>query len=200
VKCAHTHPLITIGDEKLQIQGGSCYSPQGFYDIEILLCSGGVPSKMLPWWNIQFVLYPIVDMSVPKDIEEFNQLLDWTIEQMRAKKKVHVGCIGGHGRTGTFLAALINRITGETDTITWLRKNYCTSAVESKEQIDWLHEHYGIKKVKATKSWGGHSSYSSYSSNTWDKNKVSKLAFGNAASGIAIPLPNRSVWGDTKII
>jgi protein-tyrosine phosphatase len=49
--------------------------------------------------------------------------------------KVEVGCIGGHGRTGTVLAAL-SVIYGATasEAIKHVRQHYCTKAVEGKKQ------------------------------------------------------------------
>jgi protein-tyrosine phosphatase len=211
-KCAHSHPLLTIPDGKssLTIQGGSCYSPQGDYDVEIMLCSGAsLPNKLLPWDKTQFVRYPIVDMQAPADKEEFDKVIDWTVEQIRAGRKVHVGCIGGHGRTGTFLSALVNRITGQKDSTAWLRANYCKKAVESATQIDWLFKHYGIEKVEPSKS---RVPYTSEAKTPHDKKALSQLAFGNGSSKgfgsspktytgsyVAAPLPGKSVWGKTVL-
>jgi hypothetical protein len=41
---------------------------------------------------------------------------------------------------------------GIEDAITWVRGNHCHKAVESQAQIEWLHKHYGITKVKPTKT------------------------------------------------
>lgn len=42
---------------------------------------------------------------------------------------------------------------GEEDAITYVRKNYCQKAVESKSQVEFLHKHYGIKKVGGSKEF-----------------------------------------------
>lgn len=150
-RCAHTHPHLKIG--KLSIQGGSCYEPHGpyeQYDVEIALCGGKSFKTLLPW-ETQCVLYPITDGQPPKNKERFDKLIDWTVEQMEAGKTVHVGCIGGHGRTGVFLSVLVHRITGRKDATEWVRKNYCKKVVESKAQVDWLFDNYGIEKVKPSK-------------------------------------------------
>ena len=65
--------------------------------------------------------------------------------------RLHCGCIGGHGRTGTFLAALVTEMSGEKDSISYVRDNYCHRAVESTCQIDFLAEHFGITKVAHAK-------------------------------------------------
>lgn len=205
-RCAHSHPLLTL-KEGLTIQGGSCYTPQGTYDVEIFLCAGAkLPEYLVPW-GTRYVRFPIQDMGVPTDFEAFDRLVSWTLKQIEAGKKVHVGCIGGHGRTGTFLAALVFKATGETDAINWLRKHYCHKAVESKKQVDWLHDRYGIKKAKALK---GDYGASTHATSKWDKHKLSELRFGDkklvdtrASSSdlplVTAPLPERSVWGKAKL-
>jgi hypothetical protein len=157
----------------------------------------------VPWGPVTYVRFPITDQSVPADKAEFDKLIDWTIEQMRAGKKVHCGCIGGHGRTGIFLSVLINRINGRKDASAWMRQNYCNKAIESKKQVDWLETEYGIERVEprhahVTKSTG-------HSTSKWDKNQSAKMNFGNSkpSSGYSSGskphvydhIPNRSVFG-----
>jgi hypothetical protein len=60
----------------------------------------------------------------------------------------------GHGRTGTFLAALVATM-GENDAINYVRTNYCQKAVESRVQVDFLAKHFGVKSASGTKSFGG---------------------------------------------
>ena len=50
-------------------------------------------------------------------------------------------CIGGHGRTGTAIACMMatdTRMGGE-EIILKIRKEYCDSAVETKEQVAYVH-------------------------------------------------------------
>jgi hypothetical protein len=53
---------------------------------------------------------------------------------------VQAGCIGGHGRTGTFSAILagLNDWCGTADPVQWVRDNYCPETVESWEQIEYI--------------------------------------------------------------
>jgi protein-tyrosine phosphatase len=60
-------------------------------------------------------------MSVPDKPDEFKKLVAWTRKQLEAGLKVHCGCMGGHGRTGTFLAALSSDF-GEKDAISHVRR------------------------------------------------------------------------------
>lgn len=81
------------------------------------------------------VAYQIRDFSVPDDIDGFNLALERTIWALMRKKPVYVGCAGGMGRTGLYLACLRKALTPvETDPVAWVRKNYWPHAVETKEQ------------------------------------------------------------------
>jgi hypothetical protein len=129
-----------------------------------------------PWKKGDEVYFRIQDMGVPQKPDEFKKLVKWTREQLEAGRKVHCGCIGGHGRTGTFLAALVSDF-GVEDAVTYVRENYCQKAVESKSQMDFLQEHFGIKKVEGSKS------SKSYSSHKGSSNKSSNLKdFGSYSS------------------
>jgi len=57
------------------------------------------------------------------------------LARARAGEQVEIGCIGGHGRTGTALACLAI-LTGQPreTAVEWVRANYCPEAVESAEQ------------------------------------------------------------------
>lgn len=141
-KCYESHKPFDLGNG-YQIHGGSCIRP-----IDADVYAGfdlGMKQhlkKMLPW-NNQAVLYPIVNNSVPKDLEEFKKLLDWLIGHVTTGKKVHIGCIGGHGRTGIVLAALRYTMTGDTEAAMKVRGLYCGKAIETQDQLDWLRDNFG---------------------------------------------------------
>ena len=62
---------------------------------------------------------------------------------------VIINCVGGHGRTGTALAALLivhADVTAEA-AITAVRKEHCSKSVESKEQVQWLCDLAGFGEV-----------------------------------------------------
>ena len=60
--------------------------------------------------------------------------------------KVLVHCMGGHGRTGTALAILLNLSSAiSTDPVKYLRENYCEKVVESEAQISYLRKNMCIK-------------------------------------------------------
>lgn len=57
------------------------------------------------------------------------------------KGSVTVTCMGGHGRTGTAIAALMIACGVSADeAIDWVRKEHCTLAIESKSQEEYLRE------------------------------------------------------------
>lgn len=96
-------------------------------------------------------------MRTPANFEEFDNMINWIQDQINDGKTVHVGCLGGHGRTGMVLSALVYKMLGIEDAITYVRENYCEEAVETSAQAKWLNTHYGIKMVSiAPVSWGSY--------------------------------------------
>lgn len=154
-KCYCTHPALKLPGLEAVIYGGSCIDPV-VTDADVYIgFDGGMrrTSKAWPWTTGYEFLYKIEDMAAPKDAESFRKLVGWTIDQLKAGQKVHCGCIGGHGRTGTFLAALCAEL-GEKDAITYVRDNYCHKAVESSTQVSFLAKNFGVKSVGSSKGYG----------------------------------------------
>ena len=152
-RCYTTHKPLKIGE--YVIYGGSCSSPM-IKDADIYV---GFEKYMLettkayPWVEGESFCFPITDGSVPTSIEDTMQLLEYLSTNLKAGKKIHIGCIGGHGRTGTILAALVKYMTGNVNATEYVRTNYCEKVVESTTQVNWLHKHFGIEKVKPSKSY-----------------------------------------------
>jgi len=152
VKCYESHPALVIGDYK--IYGGSCIRPV-ITDADVYVgfdIGMHISHLTYPWETGESFLFHIPDMKTPSNPEQFKKLIDWLSLQLISNKKVHLGCIGGHGRSGLALAALVKVMTGEVDAITYVRENYCHKAVESSVQVEFLHIHFGIKKVKEVKN------------------------------------------------
>jgi hypothetical protein len=152
--CYHNHPPMKLPGTESVIYGGSCIHPV-VKDADVYIgFDGGMEQtkRQFPWHPGDEVLFKIQDMSVPSDVGEFRKLVEWTALQLKLGRKVHCGCIGGHGRTGTFLAALVAE-HGEKDAINYVRQHYCQKAVESASQIKFLHDHFGVQPAKATKSY-----------------------------------------------
>lgn len=151
-RCYENHPTLELGGGKFI--GGSCLNPiTEKADIYIGFERGmAVITGDLFIGGPQHIAYPIPDRQAPENVASFKALLEYIKLRLSQGATVHAGCIGGHGRTGTFLAALVSLITGEKDAITWVRKNYCHKAVESVSQVEFLAEHFGITKVEGTDS------------------------------------------------
>lgn len=150
-RCYHSHPALKIKD--WQVYGGSCHSPV-ITDADVYVGldhSMKHTSKAYPWTEGHSFLYPIIDMHAPSNPQSFFSLVTFLSEQIQAGKKVHIGCMGGHGRTGLVLSALVKSIAGIDDAITYVRDQYCAKAVETTEQVEFLHKHFGITKTKGTK-------------------------------------------------
>lgn len=147
-KCYESHPVLRIGDSI--IRGGSCVftrggSADGFIGLDVQMARGARSYPWTPGWE---VCYPILDRQAPITAGVFRALIDWTNVRLLAGDAIYVGCYGGHGRTGLFLAALVRTMTGYRDAITYVRDHYCHKAVESQEQVDWLDKHYQITPVE----------------------------------------------------
>jgi hypothetical protein len=152
-RCYESHPPLKLPGTEFVIYGGSCSKPI-IKDADIYIgfdSSMRQTSKRFPWKKGEEVRFLITDMSTPDDPEEFRRLVEWTKKQLAKKAKIHAGCIGGHGRTGTFLAALVSHY-GEKDAIEYVRQHYCQKAVESAKQVDYLNKHFGIKKAQGYKT------------------------------------------------
>jgi hypothetical protein len=83
------------------------------------------------------VRLPIRDFSVPEDPAQVVYALLRTMLAAVDGKKVYVGCMGGWGRTGLFLA-LLAKAAGIEDPIGYVRQNYTSRAVETAEQEGYV--------------------------------------------------------------
>ncbi len=165
-ECYKSHPglkVTTPDGQEVTLYGGRASSPiVKDADIYVSLASYSSPdfATRYPWEEgprpIIFT-FEITDMCAPNNKGDFRKMVAWLKTQALAGKKIHVGCLGGHGRTGMLLAALVKEIGGIEDAITYVRENYCKKAVESTEQVKFLAKEYGIKEVAGSKSWGGSS-------------------------------------------
>jgi hypothetical protein len=154
--CHESHPPMKLPGDDFVVYGGSCLHPK-VKDADVYIgFDAGMrrTERQYPWVKDDEVKFEIADMSTPKDAAAFGRLVDWTAEQIRAGRKVHCGCIGGHGRTGMFLAALVAKF-GEKDAIAYVRENYCQKAVESGSQIKFLVERFKVFSAKGSKDWSG---------------------------------------------
>lgn len=175
--------------------GGSCSTPVvKNADVYIGFDYSMKPRSGFPWEEDRpvDVYFPVVDRGVVDNPKDFIALVDWTVKQLDAGKTVHAGCIGGHGRTGTFLAALWKTATGYEDAITAVRTAYCHKAVESEKQVVFLSKYFGIKKVSGTDA---HKSSSYSTGKTWTAAPAPKKSWG---SELQAPPSKTVAFADAK--
>jgi len=86
-----------------------------------------------PPWDHGYIDWP--DFGVPANTEAVAGALKTVLERARSGQDIEIGCLGGHGRTGTALACLAV-LTGHPafDAVAWVRSSYCPKAVETPEQ------------------------------------------------------------------
>ncbi|HVX43077.1 MAG TPA: protein-tyrosine phosphatase family protein [Mycobacteriales bacterium] len=89
--------------------------------------------RWAPPWPHDHVDWP--DFGVPEDAAGVRAALQSVFDRARAGERVEIGCLGGHGRTGTALAGLAV-LAGEPadQAVGWVRSSYCPAAIETSEQ------------------------------------------------------------------
>jgi hypothetical protein len=90
-------------------------------------------ARWSPPWPHGHIDWP--DFSVPVDRDAMLGALRDALARAREGEVVEVGCLGGHGRTGTAVACLAVLAGLETDAVDWVRSTYCDHAVETDEQV-----------------------------------------------------------------
>ena len=141
----HKPIIFDNGMFKGELAGGKGSSPKKGYNIYVTL-----ESKYSHQWNgrVTDVHYPITNMKAPTNFDDFDSFIDLLVEKIKVGNSVHVGCIGGHGRTGLVLAVLWFKLTGDKAAPKYIREHYCQNAIESKVQMDFLKDNYGMTGVK----------------------------------------------------
>ena len=96
----------------------------------------------------EIMYVPISDyQALPQDV--LSKYVDRVLALLENGNKVGVFCIGGHGRTGYFVSAIlwamrVPQRAGFTDPIGYMRKKYCEKAVESDAQMKSLSLFTGV--------------------------------------------------------
>ena len=89
--------------------------------------------RWFPPWPYAYLDWP--DFGVPTDLEAMRAALVDLLDRARSGQRVELGCLGGHGRTGTALACLaVLAGTPASAAVAWVRSNYCQKAVETDGQ------------------------------------------------------------------
>lgn len=95
-----------------------------------------------PPWDHSHIDWP--DFGVPANGDAVAGALRAVLERARSGQDVEVGCLGGHGRTGTALSCLA-ALAGypALDAVAWVRSSYCAKAVETPEQEAFVAALFG---------------------------------------------------------
>lgn len=118
-----------------------------------------------PTWRAEFIDW--ADYGTPSNFDAAYEAIVEAWERAKTGKKVEVGCIGGHGRTGTALACM-GVLSGQTaaDAIKYVRDKYCTETLETSGQewfVRWFHAEWNELpfEEKEPQSWygGGYGDY-----------------------------------------
>lgn len=193
--CHEGHPELKLGNGVLL--GASGYYPREGFDVYVDLTAPGVGQTSLPWETPVRIDFKISDQSVPKEVGRFKKLVTYLCTQLQDGRRVHVGCMGGHGRTGLVLSAVYKELTGDKDAIQWVRKNHCDRAVESEKQIAFLVKHYGVSDAEPAKRWGG-LSFGSSNSDPWAGGTSLSLEEYMRSTGSAKPTPKPGAFQPNK--
>jgi hypothetical protein len=89
------------------------------------------------------VSVPTRDFGVPKT-SALDNGVKLTVQAVLSGQQVYVGCMGGKGRTGLFLAVLAKAF-GVKNPVEYVRKHYYEHAVETKEQYAFV-THYQVPR------------------------------------------------------
>lgn len=91
---------------------------------------------------------PIHDFQVPDDDAAVEKALRQALQAALDGRQVYVGCMGGWGRTGLFLA-LLAKATGFDNPVACVRAHYTPHAVETEAQWRYVQDF----DVRALRRW-----------------------------------------------
>ena len=94
---------------------------------------------------------PIVDFKVPTNPETVLKVLKQALGAALEGRPVYVGCMGGWGRTGLFLA-LLAKAAGIENPIEYVRSHYTPHAVETAAQERYVEE-FDVSSIKVWLFW-----------------------------------------------
>lgn len=98
---------------------------------------------------------PIKDFSTPDDADAVEDALFEAYAAALKGQPVFVGCMGGMGRTGLFLA-LLAKTAGIQEPVRWVKQNYNPHAVETNPQAKYVNEFdvSGVRERVLGYAWG----------------------------------------------
>lgn len=132
--CDHWQTPVELFDGSKVYVSGSAYRDRRPVRIDLGVYLDGS-------WKPDCVAFHIgwTDYGLPiPDLGDVLTVARMALEQARQGKRVEIGCIGAHGRTGTFLA-ILQVLAGMTDyrqAISATRRIHCALAIETDDQ-EW---------------------------------------------------------------
>lgn len=73
------------------------------------------------------------------------------VDALGREENVEIGCVGGHGRTGTLAAAICVALgAGPSDALVRVWYHYCDRAVETQAQEDLIYQYYDALHADST--------------------------------------------------
>lgn len=155
-KCRHSQLDIEFPSGVEVYASSYCYSNQGRKPDFGLYLDDIWPSPGFAYF-IEWA-----DYGLPHESEWDDALMVISDVYKKARNGlfVEVGCIGGHGRTGTTLAimAVLDGLDAAS-AIKYVRKNYCKEAIEGKKQEWFVHYAHAFYNSGATPEFPGENYY-----------------------------------------
>ena len=90
---------------------------------------------------------PIKDFGVPRDEYAVELAIRDTLRAAIRGQQVYVGCMGGWGRTGLFLA-LLAKAAGVENPVEYVREHYSSRAVETADQENFVSD-FDVMKLQS---------------------------------------------------
>jgi len=136
-KCSHKHDEMEIAE------GYFVHCSSVNYTIDVDPDFGLYADySWRPTWRNEFINWP--DYGQPKDKDNALVQIADAYDRILNGEMVEIGCIGGHGRTGTILACLymLGQEGSKTpkECFNFVKQNYCVHAIESDIQ-EWFIEY-----------------------------------------------------------
>ncbi len=132
--CQHTEDVVIFPDGTRVLASGWLERKPGAAAPDFGLY---LDPQWTPWWASVMLEWP--DFGVPADRETADLEIRAAFARARAGERVEVACVGGHGRTGTVLAAMaiLAGVPGG-EAVRWVRETYCQRAVQEPSQQYWI--------------------------------------------------------------
>ena len=124
--------IVPMGAKRAVLVAAGPYSKFQDYRVGVCLAPEVIANKGL----VYDVIVEWPDFGIPDEYEVKQALVEVCLHLIK-KHPVYVGCMGGIGRTGTFLS-LLCKMGGEMFPVDYVRNHYLPHAVETRQQISFI--------------------------------------------------------------